>query len=247
MLLHPTLDKLKALKLEGMVSALTDQETLSDADTMSFEERLGLLVDREVTVRQSNKLKLRLSRAKLRQEAAIEDLDFGNGRNLDRSLILSLSSCDWIRKHDNCILTGPAGVGKSYLACALANIACREGFDVLYYRVPRLFGEIAISKADGSYIRKLRAIAQCDLLILDDWGIAPFTAEQRRDMLEVMDDRYSRRSTIVAGQVPVEMWHEVIDDPTLADAILDRLIHNAYKIELRGESMRKLRSSLTSK
>jgi DNA replication protein DnaC len=246
MLLHPTLDKLKALKLEGMLSALTDQEALPEAEALSFEERLGLLVDREITARHNHKLKIRLGKAKLRQEAAaLEDLDLRAARNLDRSQILALSSCDWLRRHENCIVTGPTGVGKSFLSCALANKACRESFDVLYFRVPRLFGEMAQAKGDGSYTRRLSLIARCDLLVLDDWGIAPFTDEQRRDMLEILDDRYGRRSTLVAAQVPVEKWHEVIADATLADAILDRLLHNAYKIHMKGESMRKLRGGLT--
>jgi DNA replication protein DnaC len=213
---------------------------------LSFEERLGLLVDRELTARQNHKLKIRLGKAKMRQEAALEDIDFRVNRNLDRSQILALSSCDWLRRHENCILTGPTGVGKSFLSCALANKACREGFSVLYFRVPHLFEEMAQAKGDGSYMRRLCAIARCDLLVLDDWGIAPFTDEQRRDVLEIIDDRYSRRSTLLAAQVPVEKWHEVIADPTLADAILDRLLHNAYKIQMKGESMRKLRGGLTS-
>ena len=182
----------------------------------------------------------------VRQEAALEDLDMRQGRNLDRSVILALSSCDWLARHENCIVTGPTGVGKSFLGCALANKACREGYDALYYRVPRLFGELAQAKGEGSYARKLATIARCDLLVLDDWGIAPFTDEQRRDMLEILDDRYGRHSTLVAAQVPIEKWHEVIADATLADAILDRLLHNAYKIHLKGESMRKLRGGLTS-
>jgi DNA replication protein DnaC len=246
MLLHPTLDKLKTLKLEGMLAALKDQEALPTADALSFEERLGLLVDREITARENRKLKLRLGKAKLRQEAAMEDLDLRPGRNIDRSQILALSSCDWIRRRENCIITGPAGVGKSYLGCALANKACREGLDALYFRVPRLFDELAHARADGSYTRRLNAIARCELLMLDDWGIAPFKDEQRRDMLEILDDRYGRRSTLVAAQVPIDKWHEVIVDPTLADAILDRLVHNAYKIQMKGESMRKLRGGLTS-
>jgi DNA replication protein DnaC len=246
MLLHPTMDKLRALKLEGMLAALADQEALSEIETLSFEERLGLLVDREVTVRTNHKLRLRLGKANLRQQAAMEDLDLRAGRNLDRAQILALSSCDWLRRHENCIITGPTGVGKSFLSCAIANKACREGFDALYFRVPRLFTELARARAEGSYTRKLYAIAKVDLLILDDWGIAPFADEQRRDMLEILDDRYARRSTLVAAQIPVEKWHEVIADPTLADAILDRLVHNAHKIQMKGESMRKTRGGLTS-
>jgi len=246
MLLHPTLDKLKALKLEGMLAGMRDQSALAGVEALSFEERLGLLVDHELTLRENQKLKQRLNKAKLRQDAAMEDIDLRAERHLDRGQLLALSSCDWLRRHENCILTGPTGVGKSFLSCALANKACREGFSVSYFRVPRLFGELAVAKADGSYGRKLHTMARCDLLVLDDWGIAPFTDEQRRDMLELLDDRYGRRSTLVAAQVPVEKWHEVIADPTLADAILDRLLHNAYKISIQGESMRKLRGSLTA-
>jgi len=246
MMLHPTLDKLKALRLDGMLAALSDQEALQNPGALSFEERLGLLVDREITTRENRKLKIRLGKAKLRQEAAMEDLDLRPSRDIDRSQILALSSCEWIRRKENCIITGKTGVGKSYLACALANKACREGFDALYFRVPRLFDELMHAKADGGYMRRLNAIARCELLILDDWGIAPFKDEQRRDMLEILDDRYGRHSTVVAAQVPVDNWHDVIADPTLADAILDRLVHNAYRIELKGGSIRKLQSALTS-
>ena len=246
MLLHPTLDKLKALRLEGMLAALADQEELPGAECLSFEERLGLLADREITTRQNIKLKIRLGKAKLRQEASMEDLDMRTARNLDRSQILALSSCGWIRNRENCIITGPTGVGKSYLACALANKACREGFDVLYQRMPRIFGDLALAKIDGTYTRKLETIARCELLVLDDWGVTPFNEQQRRDMLEILDDRYARRSTLVAAQVPIEKWHEVIADPTLADAILDRIVHNAYQIKMKGESMRKLKNGLTN-
>jgi DNA replication protein DnaC len=199
-------------------------------------------VDRELTARQNHKLKLRLGKAKIRQEAALEDLDFRANRNLDRSQILALASCDWLRRHENCIVTGPTGVGKSFLACALANKACREGYAALYFRVPRLFEELAQARADGSYARRIYAIARCDLLVLDDWGIAPCTDQQRRDLLEIIDDRYGRRSTLVAAQVPTEKWHEVIADPTIADAILDRILHNAYKIGTTGKSVGKGRA-----
>ena len=246
MLLHPTLDKLKALRLGGMLAALADQEALPEVDALSFEERLGLLVDRELTARMNRKVTIRLGRAKLRQQAVMEDIDFRTGRNLDRSQILALSSCEWIRRRENCIITGPTGVGKSFLGCALANKACRDGLEVLYHRLPRLFGELVVAKAEGSYARKIYALAKCDLLVLDDWGIAPFNDEQRRDVLEILDDRYERRSTLIAAQVPIDKWHDVIADPTLADAILDRLVHNAYKIQMKGESMRKLRGGLTS-
>jgi DNA replication protein DnaC len=245
MLLHPTLDKLRALKLLGMAAALEDQSALPDCASLSFEERLGLLVDRESTLRQNKALRLRLARAHLRQNACLEDLDFRSARGLDKSQILALASCDWIRRQENCILTGATGTGKSYLACALGQKACREGFEVRYRRVPRLFEELALARIEGSYLRTLERLGRGSLLILDDWGVAPFTAEQRRDMLELLDERYGRHSTLVAGQVPVGQWHDVIADPTLADAILDRLVHNAHKIALQGESMRKVHGGLT--
>ena len=245
MLLHPTLDKLRALKLEGMVAALQDQSEMPECASLSFEERLGLLVDRESTLRQNKQVRLRLGRAKLRQDASLEDLDFRAARGLDKSQLLALSSCDWIRRHENCILTGATGVGKSYLGCALAQKACREGMEVLYRRVPRLFEELAIARTDGSYLRTLCMLGRCSLLVLDDWGLAPFTPDQRRDMLEILDERYGRHSTLVASQVPIGQWHEVIADPTLADAILDRLVHNAHKIEIKGDSMRKVQGGLT--
>jgi DNA replication protein DnaC len=246
MMLHPTLDKLRDLRLDGMLAALNDQEMLPNPGVMSFEERLGLLVDREITTRENRKLKIRLGKAKLRQEAAMEDLYLRPSREIDRSQILALSSCEWIRRKENCIITGKTGVGKSYLGCALANKACREGFDALYFRVPRLFDELTHAKAVGTYTRRLNTIARCELLVLDDWGIAPFKDEQRRDMLEILDDRYGRRSTVVAAQVPIDKWHEVIADPTLADAILDRLVHNAHRIELKGPSIRNRDSALTT-
>ena len=247
MLLHPTLDKLRALKLEGMAAALEDQAALPECASLSFEERLGLLVDREMTTRHNHQVRLRLNRAQLRQSACLEDLDFRSTRGLDKSQVLAMASCDWIRRQENCILTGATGTGKSFLACALAQKACREGLSVLYRRLPRLLEEFSVARAAGTYLRTLSTFDRFALLVLDDWGVAPFTAEQRRDLLEILDERYARRSTLVAAQVPVGQWHEVIADPTLADAILDRLVHNAHKIELKGESMRKVTSGLTKR
>jgi DNA replication protein DnaC len=239
MLIHPTIDKLRELRLTGMQKALIDQMDLPDRDTLSFDERFGLLVDSEYTERENRRLKTRLKRARLRQAATVEDIDYRHPRGLDKSLMLSLAGCDWIHQHHNVIITGPTGAGKSYLACALGNKACREGHPVLYYRIARLFQELAIAKADGRYDKVLRALARSKLLVLDDWGTAPLTDEQRRDLFEVIEDRYDRGSTLIAAQLPVKHWHETIGDPTLADAILDRLIHNAYTITLKGESMRK--------
>lgn len=241
MLIHPTLAKLEALRLFGMLRALNDQLQTPECASLSFEERLGLLVDREATDRESRRAAVRLKQARLRQAAAPEDVDFRHPRGLDRAQFLALCSCQWIRKRDNLLITGPTGVGKTYLACALAQKACREGCSVQYVRTSRLLGELAVGHADGTYPRRLAALARLDLLVLDDWGLAPLTGDQRRDLLELLDDRYDRRSTLVAAQLPVEHWHDYLADPTLADAILDRLVHNAHKLSLQGESLRKQR------
>lgn len=243
MLRHPTLEKLRTMKLDGMAQGLEEQLHTSEIESLGFEERLGLLVDREETERASRRLKARLGRAKLREAACIEDIDYRTRRGLDKSLMTSLSSCRWIAEHHNLFVTGPTGVGKSFIACALAQKACREGYSALYFRLPRLFSDLSVAKGDGRYQRLLSAVDRTDLLALDDWGIAPMTPENRRDLLEILDDRYAKRSTLITSQLPVGKWYEYLDDPTLADAILDRVIHNAYKIELKGESMRKKRGA----
>ncbi len=241
MLSHSTLEKLNSLRLYGMLHGLQDQRQMPSVSDMAFEERLGLLVDREAADRDSRRLALRLKGARLRQNAAVEDIDFRHPRGLDRGMLLSLASCEWIKSRDNCVVTGPTGAGKSYIACALANKACREGYSVLYARTTRLLQDLQVARAEGSYARRLRALARTDLLVLDDWAMAPLTDPQRRDLFEILDDRYDRHSTLVAAQIPIEHWHESIGDPTLADAMLDRLVHNAHKIMLKGESMRKQR------
>ena len=245
MLTHPTLEKLNTLKLTGMVKALTEQQQMAEVDSLGFEERLGLLVDREATERENRKLATRLKKAKLRQSASIEDLDFRKNRGMDKALILSLAACAWIAKGINVLICGPTGVGKSYLACALAHKACLEGYTALYLRLPRLFEELRLAKADGRYGKLMLSFAKADLLVLDDWGLTPMTDPQRRDLLELMEDRYGLKSTIITSQLPVTDWHEAIGDPTLADAILDRIVHNAHKIEMKGESMRKRQRTLT--
>jgi DNA replication protein DnaC len=239
------MEKLNNLKLTGMVKALTEQQQMAEVDSLGFEERLGLLVDREATERENRKLATRLKKAKLRQSASIEDLDFRRSRGMDKALILSLAACAWIAKGVNVLICGPTGVGKSYLACALAHKACLEGYTALYLRLPRLFEELRLAKADGRYGKLMLTYAKTDLLVLDDWGLTPMTDPQRRDLLELMEDRYGLKSTIITSQLPVAAWHEAIGDPTLADAILDRIVHNAHKIEMKGESMRKSQRTLT--
>ena len=246
MLNHPTLDKLQALRFTGMAKALMEQIALPDIEDLSFEERLGLLIDREMTEREDRRLKTRLRQARLKQNACIEDTDYRQPRGLDKSLILDLAQCQWIKKQLNLLITGPTGVGKTWIACALAQKACREGYSARYLRLPRLLQELPIAKGDGTYAKLLTRLAKIDVLILDDWGLSKLVAEQRRDLLEILEDRHDNRSTIVTSQLPLDKWHHIIGDPTLADAILDRLVHNAYKINLKGESMRKRKSKLTT-
>ncbi len=246
MLHHPTLEKLQTLRLSGMHKALTEQMNMPDIDTFSFEERLGLLADREMTEREDRRLKTRLRQAKLKHNACIEDIDYRSARGLDKALILQLAACRWIHERLNLIVSGPTGVGKTWIACALAHKACREGYTALYLRLPRLFEELTLAHGDGRFPKLMTTFARTDLIVLDDWGQAKLTAEQRRDLLELLDDRHANRSTIVTSQIPVDHWHEIIGDATLADAILDRLVHNAYRINLKGESMRKRYAKLTT-
>jgi len=246
MLTHPTLDKLQALKLTGMYQALMEQMNMPDIDALRFEERLGLLVDREATERDQRRLKTRLQRAKLRLSACIEDIDYRHPRGLDQSLMTKLATCQWVYDRHNVLITGPTGIGKTWLACALGHHACRQGLSALYLRLPRFLQELSIAKGDGRYVRLMKALAKTDLLILDDWGLSALNDDNRRDLLELLEDRYDTRATIVTSQFPVEHWHDAIGDPTLADAILDRLVHNAYKLLLKGESMRKRKAALTT-
>lgn len=240
MLTHPTLDRLIALGLTGMAKAFDDQRRQPDVAALPFEDRLAIMIDREVVERQNKTLAARLKFAGLRHAAVVEDIDLTTPRGLDRALFASLVAGDWIERKLNLLIIGPTGVGKSWIACALGHKACRDDRSVLYHRLPRLLEALALARGDGRYGRLLARIARIELLILDDWGLAPLTAEQRRDLLEIVDDRHGRASTIVTSQVPVEHWHDVIGDLTLADAILDRLVHNAHRLVLKGESMRKI-------
>jgi DNA replication protein DnaC len=245
MLLHPTLEKLKTLRFTGMAAALDEQMQMNSLDDMGFEERLGILIDREIAVRETRRMNTRLRKAKLRQDSCIEDIDFRHPRGLDKSLTMRLASCDWIKDHNNLIITGPTGVGKTYLACAFANKACRQGFNTLYVRVTKLFEDLSLAKGDGRYLKLLTSFAKADLLVLDDYGLEQLNREQRHDLLEILEDRHSLKSTLVTSQLPIDLWHEQIGDPTLADAILDRLVHCAHRVKLKGESMRKKKANLT--
>ena len=245
MLTHPTLDKLQILRFYGMLKALQEQTQMTDINQLAFEERLGLLVDREMTERENRRYKNRLSKARLRQQACLEDVDLHQKRGLDKALIMQLATCQWIKEAGNVLIIGPTGVGKTYLACALAHKACQQGYAALYFRMPRLLQELEIAKADGRYTKILKNLAKADLLLIDDWGLKKFAKEQSHDLLEILEDRHSLKSTLITSQLPVDHWHEIIADPTLADAILDRLVHNAYRINLKGESMRKKKTNLT--
>src|SRR5438477_2170894 len=239
MLTHPTHDRLVALGLTGMAKALEDQQRQPDIAALAFEERTAMMIDREAIERENKRLTTRLKFACQRQSAVIEDVDMKAPRGLDRALFQKLAAGDWIDRHQNLLVIGPTGVGKSWIACALGHKACRDDRSVLYHRVPRLFDALALARGDGRYARLLKNLARADLLILDDWGLAPLTPEQARDLLEIIDDRHGRGSTIVTSQLPVDHWHEVIGNPTIADAILDRLVHNAHRLTLTGDSMRK--------
>jgi DNA replication protein DnaC len=233
-----TMEKLYGLKLLGMAEAFKEQLQQSAIDDLSFADRFGLLVDRQWTFKEDSRMKRLLKNAKLKINACIEDIDYRTPRGIDKSVLLSLSSCSWLRNHQNFIICGPTGIGKTFLACALANKACREGYSAFYIRAPKFFYHLALARADGSYGSTMAKLAKVNLLVLDDWGLAPLTDPERRDLLEVIEDRHGIGSTLIASQLPVENWHQHIGDPTIADAILDRLVHNSHRLNLKGGTMR---------
>ncbi len=246
MLMQPTIEKLHSMKLFGLAEGIRRQTEDPEISRLSFEERLALLVDHQWDWRQNKALVRRLKTARFKLDASVEDIDYRHPRRLDRQLIRSLSGSDWVRLHHNLLITGPCGVGKSYIACALAHKAVRDGFTASYIRAPRLFRDLAVARADGSFGKMLDRFARIDVLIVDDWAMAPLADNERRDFLEICDDRYSIRSTVLTSQVPISHWHDQIGDPTVADSILDRLVHNAHRIELAGASIRKSKNGKSS-
>jgi len=246
MLLEQTIDKLYAMKLDGMAAAIREQMAAPAALALSFDERIGLAVDRQWDLKETRGLRRRLQVARLRQQAAVEDIDFATTRGLDRSTMLSLAECRFIESRSNVIITGPTGVGKTYVACALAHKACRLKHSVRYFGCGTLISSLAIAKADGSYASLVRSLEKTDLLVIDDWGMYPLDAEAARDVFEILECRTNDGSVIVVSQVPVDAWYDIIPAPTIADAILDRLVHNAYRIDMEGDSMRKKLSPLTT-
>jgi DNA replication protein DnaC len=235
------LDQLAKLGLSGMAQAFTELEASGEGASLTHADWLGLLVDREVTHRRDKRLAARLRYARLRHHAVVEDVDYRTPRGLDRAVFHKLTDGQWIDAHDNLILCGPTGVGKSWLSCALGNKACRDNRSVLYQRVPKLFADLALARGDGRHARIMRSLTGAQLLLLDDWGLDPLDGGARRDLYEILEERYGRRSTILTSQIPVDKWHQVIGDPTYADAILDRLVHNAHRIDLSGDSLRRTR------
>jgi len=240
MLTAPTLDKLQSLKLDAMAHAWTEQQQQAELTSLAFDERFGLLIEAEWRARENKRLARALQEAKLKlSQACLEAIDYPARRELDKAVIRQLATCRWVEEHHNVILVGATGVGKSFLACALAHQACRKGYRAGYRRASRLFHELALARADGTYVRLLAKLARLDVLIVDDWGLAPVQDPERRDLLEILEDRYGTRSTIITSQLPPAQWHDYLGEATLADAICDRLLHNAHRLVLKGPSRRK--------
>jgi DNA replication protein DnaC len=239
MLYEQTISKLYAMKLNGMAESLEEQRKHPQIAELSFEDRIGMIVDKQWIWRENRSLTTRLNFARLKQSVCIEDIDYRHQRSLSREVINQMASSDWVKYHQNCIITGPTGVGKTYLACALAHKACRDGYRALYYYAPKLFRELTMARADGSLCRVLKKLAKVDVLVVDDWGLETLKDSQYKDFLEITDDRHGSGATLITSQFAISSWHEIIGNPTVADALLDRLIHHAHRIELTGESMRK--------
>ena len=238
---HQTITKMNQMKLSGMIEAYEEQLNSSQFSDLTFDERLGLLIDRESIQRENRKLTTRLRFARLKQSASIEDIDFCHPRGFNKATILGISQGEWVKQHQNILITGPTGTGKSYLGCAFAHKAIRQGFSGLYVRLPRLLEDIGIAHGDGRYLKLLNQISKTDVLVIDDFGLVSLNLQQAHDILEILDDRYQTKSTVVTSQIPTDKWYGIIPDPTVADAVMDRLIHNAYIIAIKGESMRKKR------
>jgi DNA replication protein DnaC len=243
MIPQQTTDQLYLLKLTVMAEAYKEQQVNPLFDTLSFDERFGILVDAELAARNNKHIEYLIKKAGMKINAAVEEIEYGKGRNLDKSMILKLTTCSWIKNSLNVIITGKTGVGKSFLSCALGNCACRKNYKVLYRRLPRLIMDIAISKGDGSYNKKMNELKKADVLILDDWGLSALTQSESRDILEIIEERNNSGATIVNSQIPTKEWHGLFTNPTVADAIMDRLVHGAYVIDISGENMRKVKKT----
>lgn len=248
MLTEPTLEKLQAMRLAAMAQGYVEQQSKPDMRELAFDERFGLLVDAEYLARENRRLTTLLREAKLKiTQACVEDIDYPPRREIDKTLIRQLATCRWVQEHHNIVLSGPTGTGKTYIACALGNQACRKGYRTLYRRASRLFDELLLARADGSYVKLLAKLARTDVVIIDDWGLKAVTEQERLDLLEILEDRCGLRSTVITSQLPPAKWHDYLGDPTLADAILDRVLHNAHRLAIKGPSRRKTKEAMAEK
>ena len=241
MLTHPTIDLLRTLRLHGMADAYAQQRGQPDIEVHSFDERLAFLVDRETTDRESRRLTNRLQKARLRQQATLADLDYSAARGLDKTVLRALAQNRWVREHQNLLIVGATGTGKTYLACALAHSACLAGHTIRYHRLSRLLAELLLARADGTYPKRILDLARADVLVLDDFGLTPITDAARTELFEILEDRHGHKSTVLTSQLPIAAWHEAVGEATVADAILDRLVHDSHRIDLKGDSLRRRR------